>query len=266
MKSRSKKKSTRISDLIWKVCSVIGFILLWQILVVANVREPLMFGNLPTPVSVWNAFLQLIKEQEFYYHVGYSCYRILAGVAIALPTGVLAGMLIGFSRWGENLLLPIMDIFRPIPQITWIPVSILLFKTIEGSIIFITFVGAFFPILVNTIAGSRHVDPTLVDAVKSMDAKKTQIIRYLYFPSIVPDIFTGVSLGIGTSWMSVIAAEMISGEYGIGYFTWKSYNLMNYADTIVGMITIGIIGILCFTAVRMIEKRVLAYREKVTGK
>lgn len=266
MKSRDKNKATRISDMICKVCSVIFFILLWQILVVLNVREPLMFGNLPTPVSVWDAFLILIKEKEFYYHVGYSCYRILVGVTIALPCGVLVGMLIGFSKWGENLLLPLMDIFRPIPQITWIPVSILLFKTIEGSIIFITFIGAFFPILVNTIAGSKNVDPTLLDAVKSMDAKKTQIIRYLYFPSIVPDIFTGVSLGIGTSWMSVIAAEMISGEYGIGYFTWKSYNLMDYADTIVGMITIGIIGILCFSIVRMVENHVLVYRKKVTGK
>lgn len=266
MKLRNKKKNTRISDMICKVCSVICFILIWQILVVFNVREPLMFGNLPTPVSVWNAFLMLIKEKEFYYHVGYSCYRILVGVAIALPCGVLVGMLIGFSKWGENLLLPLMDIFRPIPQITWIPVSILLFKTIEGSIIFITFIGAFFPILVNTIAGSKNVDPTLLDAVKSMDAKKIQIIRYLYFPSIVPDIFTGVSLGIGTSWMSVIAAEMISGEYGIGYFTWKSYNLMDYADTIVGMITIGIIGILCFTIVRIVEKHVLVYRKKATEK
>lgn len=184
MKSRNKKKTTGISDMICKVCSVICFILLWQILVVLNVKKPLMFGNLPTPVSVWNAFLQLIKEQEFYYHVGYSCYRILVGVAIALPAGVLAGMLIGFSKWGENILLPLMDIFRPIPQITWIPVSILLFKTIEGSIIFITFIGAFFPILVNTIAGSKNVDSTLLDAVKSMDAKKTQIIRYL------PELFT----------------------------------------------------------------------------
>lgn len=254
------------SDLICKIISVIIFLLIWEVLVKFNVRKPLMFGNLPTPVSVLKAFARLLKDKEFYYHIGYSFCRIFTGVALALPLGVIIGMVIGFSRFGKNFLLPIMDIFRPIPQITWIPISILLFRTTEGSIIFITFIGAFFPILVNTIAGSRNVDHTLLDAIKSMDATRMQTVRYLYFPSIIPDIFTGVSLGIGTSWMSVIAAEMISGEYGIGYFTWQSYNLMNYADTIVGMITIGIIGILCFALVRMIENQVLAYRKKVIEK
>lgn len=254
------------TDLIYKILSVVFFILLWEILVVANVRSPLMFGNLPTPVSVLKALISLLKEQSFYYHILYSFCRIIIGVFIALPLGVVMGMIIGFSKFGENFFQPIMDILRPIPQITWIPISILLFKTTEGSIIFITFIGAFFPILVNTIAGSKKIDHTLFDAIKSMDANKWQIIRYLYFPSIVPDIFTGLSVGIGTSWMSVIAAEMISGEYGIGYFTWQSYNLMKYADTIVGMITIGIIGILCFAIVRQLENHVLAYRKKVTDK
>ena len=261
-----KRKSNAWLDIVCKTGSVILFLIIWQLLVIGNIREPLMFGNLPTPLSVLKAFGQLLGEKDFYYHIGYSSRRILLGVLIALPTWVFLGMLIGFSRIGEDFFLPLMDIFRPIPQITWIPISILLFKTIEGSIIFITFIGAFFPILVNTIAGSKHVDKTLRDAVKSMDATRWQVIRYLYFPSIVPDIFTGISLGIGTSWMSVIAAEMISGEYGIGYFTWQSYNLMNYADTIVGMITIGLIGILCFTVIRKTENHVLDYQEKGTEK
>ena len=93
-----------------------------------------------------------------------------------------------------------------------------------------------------------------------MHVTNCQLVRYVYFPSAVPDILTGLTIGIGTSWMSVIAAEMISGKYGIGYFTWQSYNLMNYADTIVGMITIGIVGIVFFSIIRILSGRILAYR------
>ncbi|NNJ28630.1 ABC transporter permease [Lacrimispora defluvii] len=257
-----KKKSIQIVDLLCKVLSIVLFLIIWQILVMANVQRPLMFGNLPTPVRVFQAFAELLVQQEFYYHVGYSCLRILIGCGMALPAGVFFGMVIGMTRFGKNFILPVFDMLRPIPQITWIPISILLFTTIEGSIIFITFIGAFFPILVNTIAGTETVSQTLLDAAYSMHAKKGQVIRYVYFPSAVPNIFTGLSVGIGTSWMSVIAAEMISGKYGIGYFTWMSYNLMNYADTIVGMITIGIIGLLCFVLIRRVESIVLSYREK----
>lgn len=245
------------------IVSIFVFLLLWQLLVVANVQRPLMFGNLPTPVHVAAAWVVLGSSSAYYEHVGFSCLRILIGILIALPLGVIFGLFIGLSTWCRRLLFPIFELLRPIPQITWIPVSILLFPSIEGSIIFITFMGGFFPILVNTIAGTQDVDETLVEAAKTMHASQWQLLRYVYFRSAVPSILTGLTVGVGTSWMSVIAAEMISGKYGIGYFTWQSYNLMNYADTIVGMITIGIVGIIFFAVIRAISRFVLAYRKEV---
>lgn len=245
------------------ICAILAItlcIIVWHVLVAFNVQKPLMFGNLPAPADVWRAGTALLHNSQYYYHVGYSCFRILIGCALALPLGVFFGLVIGLSRLGRLFLLPIFELMRPIPQITWIPVSILLFPTIEGSIIFITFIGGFFPILVNTIAGTQDVEPSLVDAARSMHVTNCQLVRYVYFPSAVPDILTGLTIGIGTSWMSVIAAEMISGKYGIGYFTWQSYNLMNYADTIVGMITIGIVGIVFFSIIRILSGRILAYR------
>lgn len=245
------------------IFSVLVFLAIWQLLVVLNVQHPLMFGNLPTPVDVVAAWIVLGSSSAYYEHVGFSCLRILIGVLIALPLGVFFGLLIGLSTWCRRFMFPIFELLRPIPQITWIPVSILLFPSIEGSIIFITFMGGFFPILVNTIAGTRDVDDVLVEAAKSMHASSWQLLRYVYFRSAVPSILTGLTVGIGTSWMSVIAAEMISGKYGIGYFTWQSYNLMNYAETIVGMITIGLVGILFFTSIRAISHWLLAYRKEV---
>lgn len=247
------------------VLSILIFLVIWQFLVVMNVQRPLMFGNLPTPVDVASAWLALGRDNAYYEHVGFSCLRILVGILVALPLGVFFGLAIGLSKWCRLFLFPVFELFRPIPQITWIPVSILLFPSIEGSIIFITFMGGFFPILVNTIAGTKDVDEALVDAAKSMHASSWQLLRYVYFRSAVPSILTGLTVGVGTSWMSVIAAEMISGKYGIGYFTWQSYNLMNYADTIVGMITIGIVGIIFFALIRCLSRYVLAYRKEADG-
>ena len=249
-------------DILYKIISIVIFIVIWQVLSSANIQKPLMFGNIPTPAVVLKAIIALLQDPTYYQHILYSCRRIFIGCLLALPLGVILGMLIGLIRFGRNFVFPIFEVLRPIPQITWIPISILLFYTIEQSIVFITFIGAFFPILVNTIAGTKTVNNTLLDAAKSMHASKWQTIRYVYFPSAIPNIFTGLTVGVGTSWMSVIAAEMISGKYGVGYFTWMSYNLMNYADTIAGMITIGVIGILCFEIIRVIESFVLAYREK----
>lgn len=245
-----------------KIFSVFAFFYIWYLLVRFNVMKPLMFGNLPSPLEVLAEIKILSTQTIFYQHIAYSCLRIFIGCLVAFLLAVLFGVIIGLSKLGEYLMLPIFDLLRPIPQITWIPISILLFPSIEGSINFITFMGAFFPILVNTIAGIRMTNPTLIQATVSMNASKWQQIIYVYLPSAVPHIFTGLSIGIGTSWMSLIAAEMISGKYGIGYFTWMSYNMMNYPDTIIGMITIGMIGVICFVILNQVSSRVLKYNGK----
>jgi NitT/TauT family transport system permease protein len=250
----------KVKKVLCGIVSIFIFIVVWQVLVSFNIKRPLMFGNLPSPLEVLASIKSVLHEKVFYQHILYSSLRILIGCLIALPTAVFFGLIIGLSRFGENFIMPIFDMLRPIPQIAWIPIAILIFPSVEGSIIFITFLGAFFPILINTTAGTKEVNNLLLDAAKSMSATKWQLIRYVSFPSIVPNIFTGLTLGIGNSWMSVIAAEMISGKYGVGYFTWTSYTLMQYPETIVGMITIGIIGSICFSLVRRLEKIVLNWR------
>ncbi|WP_094606456.1 Bicarbonate transport system permease protein CmpB [Sporomusa silvacetica DSM 10669] len=255
----------RITRVIRKIIAIIVFVVTWQILVSNNVMSPLMFGNLPSPVEVGETFIVVLQKQVYYYHILASFGRILAGSLAALPLAVFLGLIIGLSRVTEDLLLSIFDMLRPIPQISWIPVAILIFPSVEGSIIFITFLGAFFPILVNTIAGVANVNPSLIIAAKSMNATKLQLLRYVYLPGIIPNIFTGFTIGIGVSWMSVIAAEMISGKYGIGYYTWTSYTLMAYSETIIGMITIGAMGTVCFELIKIIEKSLLKWREEIGG-
>lgn len=248
-----------------RIIAVTVFIGLWQVLVSNNVMSPLMFGNLPSPAEILETFITVSQKPVYYYHILVSFGRIIAGSLLALPLAVFFGLLIGLSRLAEDVLLSIFDLLRPIPQISWIPVAILVFPSVEGSILFITFLGAFFPILVNTIAGVASVNPSLIIAAKSMNATRLQLLRYIYLPGITPNIFTGFTIGIGVSWMSVIAAEMISGKYGIGYYTWTSYTLMAYAETIIGMITIGAMGTACFALTKIIEKSLLKWREEIGG-
>ncbi|MCH3962715.1 MAG: ABC transporter permease [Clostridium sp.] len=251
----------KIKRYIYHIISIAVFIVIWYIFVKFNLRKPLMFGNLPSPLEVLKSIKIVLVDKVFYMHVLYSSARVISGCILALPMGVIFGLLIGLTNFAKNFISPVFEMLRPIPQIAWIPIAILIFPSAEGSIIFITFLGAFFPILINTIAGTQQVNLSLIDAARSMNATRWQLIKYVYFSSSVPNIFTGLTLGVGNSWMSVIAAEMISGKYGIGYYTWTSYTLMQYPETIVGMITIGIIGTICFSAIKILQKNVLKWRK-----
>jgi NitT/TauT family transport system permease protein len=112
----------------------------------------------------------------------------------------------------------------------------------ELSMMFITFVGALFPILLNTVHGVEALDARLVATAKSLGTKPLALYTEVVLPGAAPAIFTGLSIGMGTAWFCLVTAEMIAGQYGIGYFTWESYTLQNYADIVVGMALIGVLG------------------------
>lgn len=244
------------------ILSILIFLAVWELLVDNNVLVPLMFGNLPSPSRVIKEAVNVFSDSEYYVHILYSCARVATGCVIALVLGVLLGLLTALNKYCRYFFQPILDILRPVPQITWIPISILLFPTVEGSIGFITFLGAFFPIWVNTAAGVDSISPNLIAAAVSMHTNKLQRVWHVYIPGALPGIFVGLSVGMGTSWMSVIAAEMISGKFGIGYYTWMSYNLMRYEDTIIGMFTIGAVGLLSFALLGAVQGAVLRYQKR----
>ena len=139
-------------------------------------------------------------------------------------------------------MLPVFEMLRPIPAIAWVPMAIMLWPTNETSIVFITFLGSFFPILLNTIHGVNSVDPVLMRAARCLGANEFGLLRQVILPAALPHIFTGLTVGMGVAWVSLIAAEMISGQYGIGYFTWEAYSLIQYSDIVIGMIVIGVLG------------------------
>jgi NitT/TauT family transport system permease protein len=200
------------------------------------------FDNIPAPTEVALAVGELVNSPKFGAHVGNSLLRIAIGFSIAAVLAVGAGLLIGRFRLASQSLLPPLEVLRPIPAVAWIPIAILLFASAEHSMIFITFIGAFFPILLNTIHGVETLDRRLVSASISLGARAFDVFREVILPGALPSIVTGLSIGMGTSWFSLVTAEMISGQYGIGYYTWEAYTLQKYPNIVLGMIAIGVLG------------------------
>ncbi len=230
--------------------SILAALVLWYLLTKYRVVFYVRFTNVPSPEQVFERAVRALSSQRFYEHVYLSCRRIFIGFAIATVVAVPLGLAMGRFARLRQAVFPLVEVLRPIPAIAWVPMSIMLWPSNEESIVFITFLGAFFPILLNTLHGMAMVDKVFVRAAQCLGATEAAIFREVYFPASLPHVFTGLAVGMGVAWVSLIAAEMISGQFGIGYFTWEAYSLVQYPDIALGMITIGVLGLASSALIR----------------
>jgi NitT/TauT family transport system permease protein len=240
--------------LLLAMASLGGLLLFWHLATTYRWDVHVRFNNIPTPLEVMQRIGQVNEGGKFVANIGMSLRRIFLGFAIASALGVAMGLAIGRYPLLRKLAFPAMEALRPIPAIAWVPISIMLWPDNEESIVFITFIGAFFPILLNTVAGVQAVDSVLLRAGQCLGAREPQLLWHVVLPGALPQIFTGLAVGMGVAWVSLIAAEMISGQFGIGYFTWEAYSLISYADIVLGMITIGVLGLMSSELIRAVGR------------
>ena len=231
--------------------SITALFLFWYLGTKYRLEFYIRFKNVPTPYQVFRQAVEVSSSTKFLVNVGYSVRRILLGFMIAIAIGVPLGLMIGRYRRVRDLFMPVIEILRPIPAIAWVPMSIMLWPNNEAAIVFITFIGAFFPILLNTVHGVHSMDGVLIRAGRCLGAGEVRLFWNVILPGSLPHIFTGLAVGMGVAWVSLIAAEMISGQFGVGYFTWEAYSLVNYPAIVLGMITIGILGLVCSGIIRV---------------
>jgi len=224
----------------------------WHVAVKYKLDFYIRFNNIPSPGAVFDDAANLFGNARFQRHVGLSLRRIITGFSVAAVLAIPLGLLLGRNRVARELIFPALEILRPIPAIAWVPMSIMLWPSNEVSIVFITFLGSFFPILLNTIQGVQSLDKVLVRAARSLGAGQLALFWHVVLPGSLPQVFTGLTIGMGVAWVSLIAAEMISGQFGIGYFTWEAYSLVRYSEIVLGMIVIGVLGLLCSGVIRLI--------------
>lgn len=233
-----------------RVAALLMALVVWHFAASSGFNFFINFENVPTPLLVGEALVSQLSSSEFYLHIVHSMERIAIAYAYAVVLGVLAGVMMGRSHWAEDIILPYIELFRPIPAVAWIPLAILMLPTEQSSIVFITFLGAFFPIVLNTVHGVEQTPDVLVRAARSLGASDRAILWHVVIPGAMPSIVAGLAIGMGVAWFSLLAGEIISGQYGIGYFTWTSYTLVKYPEIIIGMLTIGGLGTLCTLLVR----------------
>jgi NitT/TauT family transport system permease protein len=233
-------------------CISIGALFLfWYLGTRYRLEFYIRFKNVPTPYDVFKQAVEVGSSTKFLVNVVYSVRRILFGFAVAIAIGVPLGLMIGKYRRVRDLFMPAIEILRPIPAIAWVPMSIMLWPNNEAAIVFITFIGAFFPILLNTVHGVHSLDGVLIRAGRCLGAGEVRLFWNVILPGSLPHIFTGLAVGMGVAWVSLIAAEMISGQFGVGYYTWEAYSLVNYPAIVLGMITIGVLGLVCSGIIRV---------------
>jgi NitT/TauT family transport system permease protein len=236
---------------LFALVSIGALFLFWYLGTKYKIEFYIRFKNVPTPYEVFRQAIEVGSSTKFLVNVLYSVRRILFGFMVAIVIGVPLGLMIGKYRRVRDLFMPVIEILRPIPAIAWVPMSIMLWPNNEASIVFITFLGAFFPILLNTVHGVHSMDGVLIRAGRCLGAGEARLLWNVILPGSLPHIFTGLAVGMGVAWVSLIAAEMISGQFGVGYFTWEAYSLVNYPAIVLGMITIGVLGLVCSGIIRI---------------
>jgi len=247
-------------------CISIGALFLfWYVGTKYRLEFYIRFKNVPTPYEVYQQLTQVGLSNKYLVNIAISVRRILLGFFIAMAVGVPLGLAIGKYERVRDLFMPVVEIMRPIPAIAWVPMSIMLWPNNEASIVFITFIGAFFPILLNTIHGVHSLDGVLVRAARCLGASEFRLILNVILPGSLPHIFTGLAVGMGVAWVSLIAAEMISGQFGVGYFTWEAYSLVDYPAIMLGMITIGVLGPACSGIIRMVGVLLMPWLAYASG-
>jgi sulfonate transport system permease protein len=220
---------------------------------------------LPPPSAVLAAFWNLLVHGRLLANAGASLERVLAGFALAAVLGLSVGVAMGTSRAGGRLGDLVIQVLRPIPPIAWIPLAILWFGIGEPSKIFIIFLGAVFPIVINTLEGIRSTDRRYVELARALEVPRARFVRKVILPGALPAISTGLRVGLGNAWVCVVAAELIAADKGVGFIIMDGRELSRTDVVIAGMVTIGIIGKLMDVALKHLEARLVRGRAAYSG-
>ena len=215
-------------------------------------------GVIPPLSKVVVVWIRLAGDAGYWMSWLISFQHVMVGFGAAVVIGIPLGLLLALNRIFFSIVFPVFEIFRPIPPLAWVPASIIFWPTTEMSIAFVTFIGAFYTIVINVVGGAHAIDGRYIEGARSMGASFANIFRRIIFPGVMPSIVVGCTVGLGITWEVVVAAEMISGGSstkggsagGLGHFIWASYLGGSYEQIIVGMVSIGIAGYASSAAVR----------------
>ncbi len=225
--------------------TVLVLLMIWQI--AASGPK----SALPSPTRIWADAHDLIVDPFFWlgsqdiglgWRVLTSLERVAIGFGIASVVGVIVGAIIGQSVWAMRGLDPVFQVLRTVPPLAWLPISLAAFRDANPSAIFVIFITSIWPILINTAVGIRNIPQDYRNVAQVIRLNPVEFFFKVMVPSAAPYIFTGLRIGIGLAWLAIVAAEMLTGGVGIGFFIWDAWNSSRLSDIVVALVYIGIVG------------------------
>ncbi len=243
-----KKEARRLAGHILPPLVGLGIVLgLWQFLC----SQP--GAALPTPLAVLSNTWELIADPFFdrggmdkglFWHIYSSLKRVAVGFSLAAISGIALGALIGQSTIAYRGLDPIFQVLRTVPPLAWLPISLAAFRNADPSAIFVIFITSIWPIILNTAVGIRNIPVDYRNVARVIRLSPIECFFKITLPATVPYIFTGLKIGIGLSWLAIVAAEMLIGGVGIGFFIWDAWNSSLLSEIILALVYVGIVGFL----------------------
>lgn len=256
----------RSQKIIRPLIALAVFLVIWQILCASP------DANLPSPLTVWNDTWDPLIINPFFDNGGtdkglgwqiiFSLGRVAVGFSLAVIVGIGLGILIGSNQFIYDAVDPIFQVLRTVPPLAWLPIALAAFQQSNPSAIFVIFITAIWPIIINTTVGVQQIPQDYRNVARVLRLSQQKYFFKILFPAAVPYIFTGLRIGIGLSWLAIVAAEMLVGGVGIGFFIWDSYNSSATSEIILALIYVGIIGLLLDRLVGLIASKVVPEEQK----
>lgn len=225
------------------------------------------FEKIPGPIEVITEWLSpdpawgmSLFTEAYLINIYVSCRRILIAFGIATGIGVPLGLFMGWSKRFRDYSFPILETLRPIPILAWVPLAIVMFSGFETPILFLATLASLFVTTLNTLLGVDSIDESYFRAAGCLGSKPRHVFWHVVLPGAMPFIFTGLQISVGVAWFSLVAAEMISGDYGLGYMIMDSYMINTYVSMVMAMITLGFVGWATSAMVRAVGNRMMQWR------
>ena len=254
-------RAQRLRTLTRMAAPVLGFaffLLVWQAVAHSGDKQ------LPGPAVVWDAAVKLFSDpfyvngpndQGIGWNVLSSLQRVAVGFGLAAVVGIPLGFLIGRFAFFNQMLDPIISLLRPVSPLAWLPIGLMVFKAANPAAIWTIFICSIWPMVINTAVGVRQVPQDYLNVARVLNLSELTIIRKILFPAVLPYMLTGVRLAVGTAWLVIVAAEMLTGGQGIGFWLWDEWNNLNVAHILIAIFVIGGVGLLLETLLVAVARR-----------
>ena len=220
--------------------------------------------NLPGPVKTWASAVEIFSDpfyqkgpndQGIGWNILSSLQRVGIGFGMAALVGIPLGFMIGRFRFLSDMTAPIISLLRPVSPLAWLPIGLLVFKAANPAAIWVIFISSIWPMIVNTAMGVRQIPEDYLNVARVLKLPEWTVFTKILFPAVLPFMLTGVRLSIGVAWLVIVAAEMLTGGVGIGFWVWDEWNNLNVEHIIIAIFVVGIVGLLLEQALVLLAKR-----------